>query len=203
MRKAFSDSSRWEGLRILSAPGRRLVARARLRFPAVFRVDFRPALPPLFRPPGLLFAARRADFFLRERLGMLPPILYWLLPRSVEQRDNASARSVVPSTDARAWAYMTSMRKLIAILRFQPALAVLSLVLLVACADPGNTPQVAAAAPPPTGERLPTSVEDVRTQCWMRYESKNMQVKNLDEKIKLVDKCIEEKSKQLPTAANR
>jgi len=37
----------------------------------------------------------------------------------------------------------------------------------------------------------------------MRYEQKGMQVKNLDEKIKLVDKCIEEKSKLLPTAASR
>jgi hypothetical protein len=69
-----------------------------------------------------------------------------------------------------------------------------------ACADSGAKPEMAAV---PTGESMPTSAEDARTQCWMRYEQKGKQVKNLDEKIKLLDKCIEDKSKLIPTAASR
>lgn len=84
-------------------------------------------------------------------------------------------------------------------LRVIPIIAIAALI--AACADTGARPEAAAALP--SGESMPTSVEDARTQCWMRYEQKNKQVKNLDEKIKLVDKCIEEKSKLLPTAASR
>jgi hypothetical protein len=85
-------------------------------------------------------------------------------------------------------------------LRVFPIMAIAAL--LAACADTGARPEAATAAMP-SGETLPTSVEDARTQCWMRYENKKMQVKNLDEKIKLVDKCIDEKMKLLPAAASR
>ena len=69
-----------------------------------------------------------------------------------------------------------------------------------ACAQPGgDAPAIKVAA---DGEPTPTSVEQVRTQCWMRYEGPK-QVKNLDEKMKLVDKCIDEKMKLLPPTANR
>jgi len=70
-----------------------------------------------------------------------------------------------------------------------------------ACAQPGGEApeaKIKAAA----GEPVPTSVEQARTECWMRYEGPK-QVKNLDEKMKLVDKCIDEKMKLLPAAANR
>ena len=49
-------------------------------------------------------------------------------------------------------------------------------------------------------EPPPQSIEQARAQCWMRYE-KDKVVNNLDAKIKLVDKCIEEKGKNLPPAS--
>jgi hypothetical protein len=81
------------------------------------------------------------------------------------------------------------------------ALTIITFVVLTsACAQSGgDTPAIKAAT---DGEPVPTSVEQVRTQCWMRYEGPK-QVKNLDEKMKLVDKCIDEKMKLLPPTANR
>jgi len=73
------------------------------------------------------------------------------------------------------------------------ALALLAL-LLAACADAANQqkPQAAAAA----GEAPPTSPQDAKTQCWMRYENKSAP-RDLDKRMALVDKCIEEKMKLL------
>jgi hypothetical protein len=81
-------------------------------------------------------------------------------------------------------------------------LAISACIALVnACAQPaGETPNAKITAT--TGEPVPTSVEQARTDCWMRYEGPK-QVKNLDEKMKLVDKCIDEKMKLLPAAAAR
>jgi len=72
------------------------------------------------------------------------------------------------------------------------ALALLAL-LLAACADAANQqkPQAAAA-----GEAPPTSPQDAKTQCWMRYENKSAP-RDLDKRMALVDKCIEEKMKLL------
>src|SRR5262245_51921934 len=43
----------------------------------------------------------------------------------------------------------------------------------------------------------PQSTEMARGQCWMKYE-KSKVAHNLDEKMKLVDQCVEEKKKKYP-----
>jgi hypothetical protein len=74
---------------------------------------------------------------------------------------------------------------------FSPrALALLAALLLAACADAANQPKPVAAS----GEPVPTSPQDAKTQCWMRYENKSAP-RDLDKRMALVDKCIEEKMK--------
>jgi hypothetical protein len=43
----------------------------------------------------------------------------------------------------------------------------------------------------------PESTEMARGQCWMKYENTKA-AHNLDEKMKLVDQCMEEKKKRYP-----
>jgi hypothetical protein len=47
------------------------------------------------------------------------------------------------------------------------------------------------------GDGPPTSSEMARGQCWMRYENHPV-AKNIDKKLELVEKCIEEKRRQYP-----
>ena len=47
------------------------------------------------------------------------------------------------------------------------------------------------------GDTPPQSTEMARGQCWMKYEKSNV-AHNLDEKMKLVDQCMEEKKRQYP-----
>jgi hypothetical protein len=72
---------------------------------------------------------------------------------------------------------------------FPRALALVALLLLAACADNVN-PKPAAVS----GEPTPTTPEEAKTQCWMRYETKSAP-RDLDKRMALVDKCIEEKMK--------
>jgi hypothetical protein len=46
-------------------------------------------------------------------------------------------------------------------------------------------------------ETPPQSTEMARGQCWMKYENTKA-ARNLDEKIKLVDQCMEEKKRKYP-----
>src|ERR1700730_1903546 len=70
------------------------------------------------------------------------------------------------------------------------ALALLAVLLLAACADAANQPNRAAA----NGETVPNTAEEAKTQCWMRYENKSAP-RDLDKRMALVDKCIDEKMK--------
>ena len=47
------------------------------------------------------------------------------------------------------------------------------------------------------GDAPPQSTEMARGQCWMKYENSKA-AHNLDEKMKLVDQCMEEKKRQYP-----
>jgi outer membrane biogenesis lipoprotein LolB len=70
------------------------------------------------------------------------------------------------------------------------SLALLAALLLAACADANQPPKAAAT----NGEPVPTSAEQAKTQCWMRYEN-NSAPRDLDKRLALVDKCIDEKMK--------
>jgi len=75
-------------------------------------------------------------------------------------------------------------------------LALIAASMLGACADAAQQAKPAAAA---GGEPTPTTPQEAKTQCWMRYENKSAP-RDLDKRMVLVDKCIEEKMKQLPRA---
>jgi hypothetical protein len=74
--------------------------------------------------------------------------------------------------------------------------ALASALMLAACADAGQQAKPTADA---GGEPPPTSPQEVKTQCWMRYEGKSAP-RDLDKRMALVDKCIEERMKLLPRA---
>jgi hypothetical protein len=70
---------------------------------------------------------------------------------------------------------------------------------LAACASkpagemPAASAQPAAApAPAAQQEAAPIDVHEASAQCWMKYDKTAV---NLDAKAKLVDKCIDEKTK--------
>jgi len=77
-----------------------------------------------------------------------------------------------------------------------PTLALGAALALAACAD---TAQQAKPVSQAGGEPPPTTAQEAKTQCWMRYENKSAP-RDLDKRMALVDKCIEEKMKQLPRA---
>lgn len=76
------------------------------------------------------------------------------------------------------------------------AMAFLATLSLTACIGTGDQQKPAAAV---AGESTPNTAEEAKTQCWMRYENKSAP-RDLDKRMALVDKCIEEKMKQLPRA---
>ena len=74
---------------------------------------------------------------------------------------------------------------------------------LAACAADGTSfsratgSQRQAAIDSLKNEVPPQSTEMARGQCWMKYENSKA-AHNLDEKMKLVDQCMEEKKRQYP-----
>lgn len=80
---------------------------------------------------------------------------------------------------------------------FPPALALLAALLPAACTGAVNQPRGAQATV--SGETPPSTPQEAKTQCWMRYEKPGAP-RDLDKRMALVDKCIEEKMQQLPRA---
>jgi hypothetical protein len=72
---------------------------------------------------------------------------------------------------------------------------------LTACAEGpvarSTGPQRQAAIDSLKDDVPPQSTEMARGQCWMKYENTKA-AHNLDEKMKLVDQCMEEKKKRYP-----
>ncbi|HLL27192.1 MAG TPA: hypothetical protein VKT73_06030 [Xanthobacteraceae bacterium] len=75
------------------------------------------------------------------------------------------------------------------------ALALFTAILLTACAGAADQAKPVAA----DGEPVPTTAEQAKTQCWMKYENKSAP-RDLDKRLALVDKCIDEKMKLMPPA---
>lgn len=74
----------------------------------------------------------------------------------------------------------------------------------LAPAAPQPAPQAAAsAAPPPAPPKAALTPEEVKTQCWMKYEG-DKKVKNIDQRLSLVEKCVDDTSRgQLVQAPRR
>ncbi|HLL27189.1 MAG TPA: hypothetical protein VKT73_06015 [Xanthobacteraceae bacterium] len=75
---------------------------------------------------------------------------------------------------------------------------------LAACASGGDTSfthmsgsERQAALDSLKGDVPPQSTEMARGQCWMKYENTKV-AHDLDEKMKLVDQCMEEKKRKYP-----
>lgn len=81
--------------------------------------------------------------------------------------------------------------------RWRLPLLTLMLPLLAACAQ--TVEHMAKEQEPPKGETLASTPEEIKTQCWMRYEG-TQYADNLDAKIKLVDRCVEEQGRTPPPA---
>lgn len=74
---------------------------------------------------------------------------------------------------------------------------------------PASQPQAAApargapagrnlqGAAPPAPARVAASPEEVKADCWMKYEN-DKKIKNIDERLKLVEKCVDETTRNQP-----
>ena len=62
----------------------------------------------------------------------------------------------------------------------------------------GRAKQAAPAAPPPPPvDQAALTPEEVKTQCWMKYEN-DKRIKNIDARLQLVEKCVSETSRNQP-----
>jgi hypothetical protein len=72
------------------------------------------------------------------------------------------------------------------------------LIALAACmTQPGGQYGGSEAIKKLKSDDPPTTAEMARGQCWMRFEN-NPLAKNVDKKLELVEKCIEEKRRLYP-----
>jgi hypothetical protein len=63
--------------------------------------------------------------------------------------------------------------------------------------SPAPTPQAAAPAP-----RVAMTPEKIKADCWMKYEA-DKKIKNIDQRLALVEKCIDETSRGQPPQTQR
>jgi hypothetical protein len=64
-------------------------------------------------------------------------------------------------------------------------------------APAGRATQVAPPTPPPPARQAALTPEEIKGQCWMKYEN-DRRVKNIDERLKLVEKCVDDTSRNQP-----
>jgi hypothetical protein len=65
-------------------------------------------------------------------------------------------------------------------------------------APAGRSQQGAPApAPPPPPRQAAATPEEIKAQCWMKYEG-DKKIKNIDARLQLVEKCIDETSRNQP-----
>ena len=66
-------------------------------------------------------------------------------------------------------------------------------------APAGRSKQAAppAAPPPPPTQQAALTPEEVKAQCWMKYEN-DKRIKNIDARLQLVEKCVNETSRNQP-----
>src|SRR5258708_7778570 len=84
----------------------------------------------------------------------------------------------------------------------QNAIGAAAIALALAASADGGMPRSTGSEGKAAIESLknevpPQSTEMARGQCWMKYENSKV-AHNLDEKMKLVDQCMEEKKRQYP-----
>ena len=67
-------------------------------------------------------------------------------------------------------------------------------------APAGRATQAAPPTPPPPPtQQAALTPEEVKAQCWMKYEN-DKRIKNIDARLQLVEKCVNETSRNQPPA---
>jgi hypothetical protein len=64
-------------------------------------------------------------------------------------------------------------------------------------ATAGRAPQGAPAAPPPPARQAALTPEEAKAKCWMKYEN-DRRAKGIDERLKLVEKCVDDTMRNQP-----
>jgi len=84
--------------------------------------------------------------------------------------------------------------------RLQRLVALCAAAMLAGCAQGNSSADLAPAAPQPAAQAAAPSApppksaltsEEAKTQCWMKYES-DKKVKNIDQRLTLVEKCVDD-----------
>ena len=70
---------------------------------------------------------------------------------------------------------------------------------LSAAPQPAAAPAPAAQAAPPPPPQGPMTAEKAKADCWMKYEG-DKKVKNIDQRLTLVEKCVDETMRNQPPA---
>jgi ABC-type glycerol-3-phosphate transport system substrate-binding protein len=88
--------------------------------------------------------------------------------------------------------------------RFLPLLTFACALTLAACAQGNSTADLApsaqpAAAPAPAAPKGPMTPEQAKADCWMKYEE-DKKVKNIDQRLALVEKCVDTTMRGQPVA---
>jgi uncharacterized lipoprotein YajG len=84
--------------------------------------------------------------------------------------------------------------------RLQLLAALCAAAMLGGCAQGNSSADLAPAAPQPAAQAAAPSApppkaaltpEEAKAQCWMKYES-DKKVKNIDQRLTLVEKCVDD-----------
>ena len=86
--------------------------------------------------------------------------------------------------------------------RFLSLLTFACALTLAACAQGNSTADLAPAAQPaaaPAPPKGPMTPEQAKADCWMKYEE-DKKIKNLDQRLALVEKCVDTTMRGQPIA---
>jgi hypothetical protein len=91
--------------------------------------------------------------------------------------------------------------------RVLPLLTLACTLTLAACAQGNGTADLAPAAQPgaapapaaPAAPKGPITPEQAKADCWMKYEE-DKKVKNIDQRLALVEKCVDTTMRGQPIA---
>jgi ABC-type glycerol-3-phosphate transport system substrate-binding protein len=89
--------------------------------------------------------------------------------------------------------------------RFLSLLTLAGALTLAACAQGNSAADLAPAAEPtaqtaaPAAPKGPMTPEQAKADCWMRYEE-DKKIKNIDQRLALVEKCVDTTMRGQPIA---
>jgi len=123
------------------------------------------------------------------------------------EKDMRQRKNLAGTATRRYEGRMTSLAKLPSCL-----LILASLAPLAGCAGGNSSANLAPAAPQPAAAPAPApstqitgpvvqTPEKIKADCWMKYEE-DKKIKNLDQRLALVEKCVDEATRNQPPQRN-